>query len=198
MLGFGLHDPEKEAKHGKISSSTGEPRRSKNNLPKLKLRDVIATLKLFQPCCFPIVPPSKLSNSRRSSAAAIKSRSSSVVAYTVRTAAGRLNELKSVDEEALDVFLPVRDEIKDRLTEAIKANETGEPSVLEKNGGQDMRLTVISYKTQVVVGLNYFAKIKVNDGPLYVHARIYQPIQGEPFLTDLCFNKNMADEIEYF
>jgi len=56
-----------------------------------------------------------------------------------------------VNNEALDVFLPVKDEIMARLIE-----QDGD---LGQDGGDAMNLTLISFKTQCVVGTNYFLKV---------------------------------------
>ncbi|KAM9955543.1 hypothetical protein ACTFIW_000448, partial [Dictyostelium discoideum] len=39
-------------------------------------------------------------------------------------------------------------------------------------------VTVVSYKTQVVNGTNYFVKVKTDNG--YAHLRIYKPFSGSP------------------
>ncbi|XP_078698074.1 cystatin-A-like isoform X1 [Branchiostoma floridae x Branchiostoma belcheri] len=57
--------------------------------------------------------------------------------------------------------------------------------------------TALSYKKQVVAGINYF--IKVDVGTEYcVHLRVFRSFRGDVMLSDVQLNKGMEDAIEYF
>lgn len=38
----------------------------------------------------------------------------------------------------------------------------------------------VSYKTQVVAGLNYFVKVAIDDGNEYIHLRVFRPLGDNP------------------
>jgi len=69
---------------------------------------------------------------------------------------------------------PADDEVKKVV------NET-KADVEKKLGTTFNVFEPVCYKTQVVAGVNYLVKIKV-DGDKYVHAKIYQPLpnSGKP------------------
>merc|ERR1711902_282124 len=66
---------------------------------------------------------------------------------------------------------------------------------LGKNGF-DM-FVVKSFKSQVVAGTNFFAKVQIADGE-HVHLRIYRNLQGNIELHSLQEGKTEEDAIEYF
>merc|ERR1712018_212860 len=68
-------------------------------------------------------------------------------------------------------------------------------SKVGKNGF-DM-FVVKSFKSQVVAGTNFFAKVQVADGE-HLHLRIYRNLQGAIELHSLQEGKQEADAIEYF
>jgi cystatin-A/B len=55
----------------------------------------------------------------------------------------------------------------------------------------------VSYKSQVVAGMNYRVKIRVDDGK-FIHAKIYEPLPcyNKPIqINDVILNKTETDEI---
>tara|TARA_A100001015_G_C15031922_1_gene733809 strand:+ start:1787 stop:2089 length:303 start_codon:yes stop_codon:yes gene_type:complete len=60
-------------------------------------------------------------------------------------------------------------------------------------------LKAISYKTQIVNGINYYIKVLVNEYN-YVHLKIYEALPNKKILPKLInyqLNKNENDEIKY-
>nr|XP_022304750.1 cystatin-A-like isoform X2 [Crassostrea virginica] len=99
----------------------------------------------------------------------------------VKTRVGGLTELKPADAEILAITIEVKDAVEEKVGKKL---ETYSP---------------VSYKTQVVAGINYF--VKVNVGDEYLHLRIFAPLPctGNPKeLTDLQTGKTAEDEIIYF
>ena len=58
-------------------------------------------------------------------------------------------------------------------------------------------LTPVEVKKQVVAGMNYFIKAKINDGDEYLFLRIYDRF-GEVSLTKVQLGKTDEDRIDYF
>ena len=59
---------------------------------------------------------------------------------------------------------------------------------------------VISYRKQVVAGINYFMKVKIG-GQEYIHIRVYEPLSymnAEPQLHGIQTDVTEKDPIEYF
>ncbi|XP_040566030.1 cystatin-A [Lepeophtheirus salmonis] len=71
------------------------------------------------------------------------------------------------------------------------------PKIEEKIGKSVDKLTLISFKTQVVAGRNYFAKVKAGDND-HIHVRIYHDLSNTKTLTSVQTEKSHEDEIEYF
>ncbi|CAH3044746.1 unnamed protein product [Porites lobata] len=71
----------------------------------------------------------------------------------------------------------------------------------EKMAGQEFpEFKAISYKTQVVAGINYFIKVHVG-GPSYVHLRVFQslPVAGSTLtLSAIKTGMTKDDPINYF
>ena len=129
-----------------------------------------------------------------------------------KCASGKLGPFKHPDHAVNRAFAAVDDAIKAKVEEL--------------KGAAPESLEVIGYKDQKVVGINLFVKvvqimktlkqgrclifyltnrffsmlfqIKIDKGPDYIHAKMYQPIEGEPCLIDTTGLKLESDEIEYF
>ncbi|ROT71931.1 putative cystatin-B [Penaeus vannamei] len=67
----------------------------------------------------------------------------------------------------------------------------------EKLGKKLDRFQLVSYKTQVVAGTNYFAKMDIG-GEELVHMRVYRNLQGEVSLHSHQHPKTREEDIEYF
>jgi len=57
-------------------------------------------------------------------------------------------------------------------------------------------VTAVSYKDQVVAGMNYFVRVKVGDYFFFVS--IYRDLSGTPQLSKVVGPKDISDPIEYF
>ena len=80
------------------------------------------------------------------------------------------------------------------LAEELRSDLAGESGMI--NGFPEF--TVISFRTQLVSGTNYFVKIKV-DSDSYIHARLYVvPWSHIKEVTSVQINKSLDDPIEYF
>ncbi|CAH3044763.1 unnamed protein product [Porites lobata] len=97
-------------------------------------------------------------------------------------APGRLSPLKQADAEVQKIC----DQVKPQA---------------EKMAGQEFpEFKAISYKTQVVAGINYFIKVHVG-GPSYVHLRVFQylPVyELPPTLSAIKKGMTKDDPINYF
>nr|CAD20980.1 cystatin [Lepidoglyphus destructor] len=91
---------------------------------------------------------------------------------------GGLAETKQPDAEVIEICSTIRPHLE---TKVGRTFETFEP---------------ISYRTQVVNGVNYFIKIRVGDNH-YVHARVHRAFSGETNLHGYQDNKGEQDELEY-
>jgi len=88
----------------------------------------------------------------------------------------------TADEEAL--FAPLQPEI--------------EAEVGKSMDGPIQSLVPQTYKSQVVAGVNYFVKYRVNESGVYYHARIYRDLEKQVHLVRISGPKTDADPIEYF
>uniref|UniRef100_A0A2C9KTU7 Cystatin domain-containing protein n=1 Tax=Biomphalaria glabrata TaxID=6526 RepID=A0A2C9KTU7_BIOGL len=95
---------------------------------------------------------------------------------------GGLSELKDADEEVRNLIKQVRDDLESRVGTTFTIYEA------------------VSFKTQVVAGLNFFIKIQI-EVDIYIHVRIFRPLPYEqtgPEVVSFQLNKSKNDEIEYF
>ncbi|KAJ8315511.1 hypothetical protein KUTeg_002786 [Tegillarca granosa] len=101
-----------------------------------------------------------------------------------QTLAGGLSEQKPADKDTQDLV----DKVKDGF--------------LSKSGENVSMFKLVSYKTQVVAGTSYFAKVQIGDGVnSYVHLRIWQQLPsagGGVQLSAYQTGKSLADDITYF
>ncbi|EAL69002.2 cystatin A3, partial [Dictyostelium discoideum AX4] len=68
---------------------------------------------------------------------------------------------------------------------------------LEKKLGTNYSIfQAISYKKQLVNGMNYFIKVKTDNG--YDHIRVYEAFKGTPNLVSVQQHKSLEDDITYF
>ncbi|ODM97843.1 Cystatin-A2 [Orchesella cincta] len=94
---------------------------------------------------------------------------------------------------------PVNDEIRGIVTQVhseIKGHLLGLP------GGRNIRgeILPISYRTQLVNGVNYFIKVQARTPRkiIYYHLRIYKSFNGTPRLMKVEGPKHESDTINFF
>jgi len=61
---------------------------------------------------------------------------------------------------------------------------------------KDAKVEVLSYKSQLVAGVNYFAKVKISG--MIFHARIYKDLSGDVSLNKVVGPKQESVPIGYF
>nr|ACO10771.1 Cystatin-A2 [Caligus rogercresseyi] len=66
-----------------------------------------------------------------------------------------------------------------------------------KIGKSVEKLTLLSFKTQIVAGRNYFAKVKAGDNE-HIHVRIYHDLSNAKTLSTVQTGKTHEEEIVYF
>lgn len=71
------------------------------------------------------------------------------------------------------------------------------PQLEETLGRPIDELTLLSYKTQVVSGINYFAKVDIGEGDV-VHVRVYQGFGQDAELHGVQYPKRRSHPITYF
>jgi hypothetical protein len=101
---------------------------------------------------------------------------------------GGLSVFKKVDNLITRVVSKIEEEIKSKINELKKDDPP-----LTKND----KLEIVGYRSNVVAGFIYFAKIKIR-GDSFVQARILETPKGEISLQTITETKTMADEEEYF
>lgn len=88
-------------------------------------------------------------------------------------------------------------EVKE-ATEEVQSLLDQVKSDVEEAGGKTFEtFTAVSFKTQVVAGVNYFVKVKVGEGK-YIHVRIYKHFSGTVSFSSFQDDKTEEDPIEYF
>ncbi|XP_071541644.1 cystatin-A-like [Panulirus ornatus] len=75
--------------------------------------------------------------------------------------------------------------------------QTVKGQVEEKLGRAIGQFKLVSYKTQVVAGINYFAKMDIGEEEL-LHVRVYQNLKQNLSLDGIQHPKGREEEIEYF
>ncbi|XP_047500415.1 cystatin-A-like [Penaeus chinensis] len=93
--------------------------------------------------------------------------------------AGGTSELKQPSEEVQQLLETVKTELEEKMERKLD------------------KFLLVSYKTQVVAGTNYFAKIDIG-GEELVHLRVYKNLQGEVSLHSHQHPKTREEDIQYF
>eukprot|EP00928_Gymnodinium_smaydae_P085884 TRINITY_DN6959_c0_g1_i1.p1 TRINITY_DN6959_c0_g1~~TRINITY_DN6959_c0_g1_i1.p1 ORF type:complete len:115 (-),score=26.44 TRINITY_DN6959_c0_g1_i1:86-430(-) len=90
---------------------------------------------------------------------------------------------------------PADDEVRD----VIAAHREAAQAKAKENGFDHAftEFEPLSYKTQVVAGINYFVKVKVGAEKV-VHLRIYKHFSGSSQLSSVKTDCSETDPIEYF
>jgi len=88
------------------------------------------------------------------------------------------------DKQAVSEFVHhICDHVKEKLESELGKNlDTFEP---------------LYYKHQVVAGMNYFIKIRVEEN-VCVHVRVFRSLQGDINYTSHVYPKTIEDSLEYF
>ncbi|KAI1286657.1 Cystatin-A3 [Halotydeus destructor] len=92
---------------------------------------------------------------------------------------GGVGEAKEIDETAQSVCDQVRSEVE------------------AKTGRKFTEFQPLSFKQQLVNGVNYFIKVKVDNGE-HLHVRAHRAFQGDVTLHSVQENKKLEDEITHF
>ncbi|XP_063594447.1 cystatin-A-like [Penaeus indicus] len=92
---------------------------------------------------------------------------------------GGTSELKPFSEEVQQLLEAVKGELEEKMERKLD------------------KFLLVSYKTQLVAGTNYFAKIDIG-GEELVHLRVYMNLQGEVSLHSHQHPKTREEDIQYF
>jgi len=101
---------------------------------------------------------------------------------------GGLSPFKNVDHVITRVVSKVEDEIRSKINELREGNPPLENTTT---------LEIVGYRSNVVAGFIYFAKIKI-PGESFIQARILETPKGDISLQSVTETKTDADEKEYF
>ncbi|XP_045613450.1 cystatin-B isoform X1 [Procambarus clarkii] len=104
---------------------------------------------------------------------------SAPAATQVKMRAGGTSETKAPNDEVQQLLLTVKDQVEEKLGRTLA------------------EFKLLSYKTQVVAGRNYFAKIDIGDGEV-IHLRVYEDLQRRVTLHSVQVEKSLHDDISYF
>ena len=91
---------------------------------------------------------------------------------------GGVGELKEPDEAVKSVLNDIRKEVE------------------EKAGRAFSEFTPVHYKTQLVNGVNYFIKVKI-EGEEHLHIRAHKSFQGETTLHSFQDKKTAQEEVTF-
>lgn len=105
---------------------------------------------------------------------------------------GGVGDEKEVDDDVKGVVASLSDSIKTAAFTSLTQSGENADATKFKNSSID----VLSYKTQVVAGLNYFVKVRI-DGKIF-HLRIYKHFSGSLELSKVAGPKPESDPIAYF
>lgn len=96
------------------------------------------------------------------------------------------------DDRVLKIIPSISNEIRTQVAAKLTTGDNNLHPV------SDSPITVLSYKTQVVAGTNYFVKTKI--GKSFFLLRIYEPLpsQGQPSLDGVKGPIKESDPIVYF
>ncbi|XP_053645676.1 cystatin-B isoform X2 [Cherax quadricarinatus] len=92
---------------------------------------------------------------------------------------GGTSEVKPPNEEVQQLLLSVKDQVEEKLGRSVS------------------QFKLLSYKTQVVAGMNYFAKIDIGEEDV-VHVRVYKDLKQKVSLHSLQHPKAHHDDLTYF
>ncbi|XP_076054774.1 cystatin-B-like [Oratosquilla oratoria] len=92
---------------------------------------------------------------------------------------GGTSSVKPASEEVQALLAPLQADAEDKVGKKFK------------------EFTLVGYKTQVVAGTNYFAKVHIGDGE-HIHMRVYRHFSGTTSLHSVQHPKTEEHEIEYF
>jgi len=122
---------------------------------------------------------------------------------------GLSSSLKSPDSTLTQVLEAIEADLRTQLLEQVKLGGSGSTTAAAASEPQAefdetaLIIEPISYKTQVVAGLNYFVKLRIRhkdraDFSKIIHARIYRSFNQSTELASLTEWKEETDELAYF
>jgi len=94
-------------------------------------------------------------------------------------AIGGIGESKSADDNVIQICEQIREELE------------------QKSGSKYDDFTAVSYKSQLVNGVNYFIKVRVSDSQ-HIHIRAHKAFDGNITLHSYQLNKTVDEQISYF
>lgn len=92
---------------------------------------------------------------------------------------GIAKEIHQADDTAREICNAVKNDVEGKLGKALS------------------EFTPISYRTQLVNGVNYFIKVRVGDGS-HVHVRAHKTFQGDISFSNVQENQTEQSELSYF
>ncbi|ODM88983.1 Cystatin-A [Orchesella cincta] len=100
----------------------------------------------------------------------------------------------TVDKSSQVAVDKLSDEIKSQVSKKLASSSGNAATIAESFKNENV--TVLSFKTQVVAGTNYFVKARI--GKYIFLLRIYQDLQGAYELSNVKGPISEADQISYF
>jgi len=105
---------------------------------------------------------------------------------------GGTTDEKVPDKDAQKVV----DSVADKIKTSAMASLTQSGANVDSVAFNKAPIEVLSYKTQVVAGTNYFVKARI--ATFIFHVRIYQHFSGTTELTKLIGPKQESEKLAYF
>jgi cystatin-A/B len=93
---------------------------------------------------------------------------------------------------------------KEATPEIQKIAESVKPSLISKLSADKRSklhpFKAVSYKSQVVAGINYFIKVAIDDGKEFIHLRVHKPLgeNAPPVLSKHQESHSQNSELTYF
>ena len=84
------------------------------------------------------------------------------------------------------------------IAESVKESLVGQISTDKRDKLHPFK--AVSYKTQVVAGLNYFIKVQIDNGKEFVHLRVHRPLgdNPKPVLSRHQESHSASTDLSYF
>jgi cystatin-A/B len=94
-------------------------------------------------------------------------------------------------------FKPANDEVQ-QLAESVKDSLSTMLSAEKRNKMHPYK--AVSYRSQVVAGVNYFIKVEIDNGKEYLHLRVHKPLgeNAKPSLARHQESHSAHSDLTYF